>query len=181
MTAAALPGQRTVLPRPPVEVPACTSLTALAPRFCGAVLVTLHRMRLLGHDPVVAETLRTDARQRYLFGFGREYDDGRGVVTHSQNADETWHAFGLAVDVISQSKGWNAPEQFWRDLESSAEAEGLVSGRDWDGDDATKNRFIDSPHIQWGKPMRRSPSPRAARLFALGGYQAVWREVGAAA
>jgi hypothetical protein len=137
-------------------------------------------MRTWGHDPIVAETLRTDARQQYLFGFGRDYDDGRGVVTHSRTADETWHAFGLAVDVISASKAWDASEQFWSDLEVAAELEGLVSGRDWDGDDATTEGFIDSPHIQWGKPMRRSPSPRAARLFALGGYQAVWREVGAA-
>jgi hypothetical protein len=169
------------IPRPPAEIPACTNTLTLAPRFREAVFRALQRMRQLGHDPVIAETLRTNERQQYLFGFGRDYDDGRGVVTHSRNADETWHAFGLAVDVISQSRGWGAPEEFWRDLEAGAKAQGLVSGRDWDGDAATKEEFIDSPHIQWGKPMRRSPSPRAARLFAQGGYQAVWREVGAAA
>jgi hypothetical protein len=165
----------------PHEIPASRDLSRLAPRFLGAVLCVLNRMRALGHDPIIAETLRTEDRQRYLFGFGREYDDGRGIVTHSRNADETWHAFGLAVDIVSESTGWEAPAQFWLDLEAAAEAEGLISGRDWDGDDVTTEHFLDSPHIQWGKPMRRSPSPRAARLFALGGLEAVWREVGAAA
>lgn len=169
------------LPRPPIEVPVCSDYSRLAPKFCDAVLRVLERMRAKGWDAIVYETLRTDARQRFLYGFGRIYDDGRGVVTHSQSADETWHFFGLAVDIISKSMRWDAPAEFWRDLEEAAEAEGLVSGRDWDGDDATTQSFVDGPHIQWGKPMRRSPSPRAARLFSIGGYEAVWREVGAAA
>jgi hypothetical protein len=136
-------------------------------------------MQANGHDPVVWETLRTHERQHYLYGFGRDYDDGRGIVTHSRSADETWHGFGLAADVISASKRWDAPDDFWRALERAAEAEGLVCGGDWDGDDLTTERFSDRPHVQWGRPMRRSPSPRAARLFAAGGYPAVWRDVGA--
>lgn len=169
----------TKLPAPPKEVPVNDDLSGLAPKFRAKVERVLDRMRAKGHDPIVFETHRTEARQRFIHGFGRAYDDGRGIVTHSQNADETWHAFWLAVDIISKSKLWDAPAQFWIDLERIAEDEGLVSGRDWDGDDATRQGFVDGPHIQWGKPMRRSPSPRAARLLALGGYSAVWKEVGA--
>jgi peptidoglycan L-alanyl-D-glutamate endopeptidase CwlK len=130
-------------------------------------------MKANGHDAVVFESRRTSERQRYLYGFGRQYDDGRGVVTHSRDADETWHFFGLAVDIISASKGWDAPAQFWVDLGRFAVAEGLSWGGNWAS-------FKDLPHIQWGVPMRQSPSPRAARLFAEGGLERVWEEVHAA-
>lgn len=168
------------LPLPPREVPRCFDVTRLAPKFADKVSDLIVLMEGAGHDPLVYETERTDERQQFLYGFGRHYDDGRGVVTYSEDADETWHGFGLACDIISRSKLWTAPLQFWKDLERFAELLGLRSGRDWDTDDSTKERFVDSPHVQWGSPMRRSPSPRAARLREQGGLMAVWREVQAA-
>lgn len=173
------PAVRT-LPLPPAEVLGCRDLALLAPRFRLAVDRTLHAMQRAGFDPVVCETLRTHERQAYLYGFGRTYDDGRGIVTFSQDADETWHGFGLAADIISRSALWDAPAKFWRALEVAAEGEGLTSGADWDRRDETRSRFKDLPHIQWGPPMRRSPSPRAAKLRDEGGLIAVWREVDAA-
>jgi hypothetical protein len=173
----------TKLPAPPREIPVVKSLDGLAPKFRDAVQRLLAAMTEMGFDPIVSESTRSNDRQQYLYGFGRDYDDvrdPRGVVTHSHDADETWHHYGLAVDIISKSKQWGAPETFWRDLEVCAEAEGLTSGRDWDRNDKTREKFVDGPHVQWGPPMRRSPSPRAARLFAAGGYHAVWAEVGAA-
>jgi hypothetical protein len=167
------------LPAPPAEVPVCRDVTGLAPKFRAAVGRVLFAMHQRGFSPKIAETLRTDARQRYLFGFGRTYDDDRGVVTHSHNADETWHAFGLAADIVCAVNAWDAPAAFWSALMECAEAEGLTSGSDWDRDPATKEHFVDEPHVQWGPPMRRSPSPRAARLMAIGGYEAVWKEVAA--
>ena len=167
------------LPKPPKEVPVQRDTMPLAPKFRVAVEVLLHRMEQLGYDPYVFEAMRTQERQRFLYGFGREYDDGRGKVTHSQDADETWHGFGLAVDIISKSKRWGAEPEFWVTLECEAEELGLRSGRDWDIDNSTRERFVDSPHIQWGPPMRRSPSVRAARLRDQGGLHKVWEEVGA--
>lgn len=167
------------LPAPPPEVPECRDTTRLAPKFRDKLYRVLDRMARRGFDPIVAETGRTHERQAYLFGFGREYDDGRGIVTHSEDEDETWHGFWLAGDVISQKHRWNAPAAFWIALREEAEAEGLTSGADWDRDPSTPEHFVDAPHVQWGPPMRRSPSPRAARLRAEGGLEAVWREVGA--
>ena len=118
------------------------------------------------------ETLRTDPRQQWLFGFGRRYSDGRGIVTNSEDADETWHGFGLAVDIVHARRYWLAPEEFWASLGSAARRHGLVWGGDWPS-------FPDRPHLQWGGRMRRSPSPRAARLRESGGLPAVWAEVGA--
>lgn len=161
------------LPPPPRAVPVCRDLAVLAPRFRVAVVRMLERMTARGLDPVVSETLRTSERQRFLYGFGRDYDDGRGVVTHSRDADETWHHYGLAVDIISARLAWDAPKSFWDALGAAARAEGLAWGGDWVS-------FRDLPHVQWGSPMRQSPSPRAPRLVAEGGLPAVWREVGAA-
>lgn len=160
------------LPPPPPEIPRITALDALAPRFRAAIEAVLDRLRVSTYDPIVAESIRTHERQAFLYGFGRGYDDGRGVVTNSRDADETWHHFGLAVDVWSRSRLWNAPAEFWAMLGKEAKAQGLAWGGDW-------SRFPDRPHVQWGPPMRRSPSPRAARLLAEGGVEAVWREVGA--
>jgi peptidoglycan LD-endopeptidase CwlK len=160
----------TRLPLPPIAIRVNSSLEPLAPKFRANVEELLNRMREKGHDPMVVESLRTDARQKFLYGFGRDYDDGRGVVTHSQDADESWHGFGLAVDIISRSKQWDAPPRFWADLGALAAALGLSWGGAW-------HSFKDKPHVQHGPPMRQSPSPRAARLFAEGGYEAVWREV----
>lgn len=152
---------------PPPEIPVVTSLDGLAPKFRAKVSLLLEIP-----DRLVSESLRSNARQQYLYGFGRAYDDGRGIVTHSQDGDETWHHFGLAVDIVSALHGWDAPDAFWTQLGRDARDLGLSWGGDWHG-------FKDLPHVQSGPPMRQSPSPRAARLFADGGYEAVWREVGA--
>lgn len=161
------------LPPPPPEIPVNRDITVLAPKFQAKVSLVLAGMIGLGFNPFVFETLRTNQRQNFLYGFGRQYDDGRGVVTHSMDADESWHHYGLAVDIISKTEGWDAPMKFWKKLGEVTRANGLHWGGDWVS-------FRDLPHVQWGEPMRQSPSPRAARLLAQGGFQAVWKEVGAA-
>jgi hypothetical protein len=141
----------------------------LAPRFRAALYRALEQHRRAGHDSVIFETIRTNERQRWLYGFNRDYDDGRGQVTGARTADLSWHIYGLAADVISRSKGWDASAAFWRDLGSAARDEGLAWGGDW--------LRKDLPHIQWGKPMRDTPSVRAVKLRRQGGNPAVWREV----
>jgi hypothetical protein len=164
----------------PAEVRPVRDLAVLAPKFRAALERVLATVRGLGHKPVVVETLRTGERQRYIYGFGRTYDDGRGIVTHSADWDETWHGYGLAADVVCGDSFWAASDEFWAALGRACARERLTWGGDWNGDgDSRDERFLDRPHIQWGPPMRRSPSPRAARLVADGGPPAVWREVGA--
>lgn len=169
------------LPAPPAEVPVERSMLGLAPQFRAAIERVLDRMRADGHDPLVFETLRTDERQAFIYGFGRTWDDGRGVVTHSESAADTWHGYGLAVDIVCNRTYWNASRQFWLSLGVAVRSEGLVWGADWNGNGRTDDeRFVDRPHVQWGNGMRRSPSSNAQRLMASGGYQAVWHAVGAA-
>ena len=171
----------TRLPAPPAEVPVQRSLDGLAPKFRAAVERVVAQMEADGHDPWVFETLRTEARQSFLHGFGRDYDDGRGIVTHSDSAADTWHGYGLAVDIISKSKRWGASRQFWLSLGAACADEGLTWGADWNRNGRSDDeRFVDRPHIQWGNGMRRSPSSRAVTLQQQGGNEAVWAAVGAA-
>jgi hypothetical protein len=160
------------LPNPPAEPPAIKSLECLAPKFRAKVAAMLAQFSAIGFDPVIAESCRTDDRQAWLFGFGREWDDGRGVVTNASTGGHSWHKYGLAVDVISLKRGWDAPYAFWQTLGDCANAQELVWGGDW-------QRFQDRPHVQFGAPMRQAPSSRAAELLAQGGLSDVWREVGA--
>lgn len=159
---------RAGLPAPPPEVPCDTSIGGLAPRFLAAVMRVLQAVP----EAVIVETCRTEARQAYLYGFGRFYDDGRGVVTRAESARSGWHFYGLAVDVVHRTLRWDAPPAWWRRVGDAARKEGLAWGGDWP-------QFPDSPHIQWGAPMRRSPSDEARALYAQGGKAAVWRAVGA--
>lgn len=171
------------LPRPPAEVPVQNSLDGLAPKFRLAVLDVLAYMRTLGHEPVVFETLRTEERQAFLYGFGREYADASrpNPVTNSESAVDTWHFYGLAVDIICARTRWGASAAFWQALGAACLNFGLVWGADWNSNGRTDDeRFVDRPHVQWGNGMRRSPSSRAVTLQATGGNAAVWAAVGAA-
>ena len=113
--------------------------------------------------------MRTAERQAWLYGFGRDYDDDRGVVTDAPSAENGWHFFGLAADIISKAHDWDSP-LFFAALAATAPKHRLTSGSVW--------RKPDRPHVQWGlcKP---SPSDEARTLYAEGGNPAVWAAVGA--
>ena len=150
----------------PPEPKPITSLDGLAPKFRAAV----ERVLAANDQRVISESLRTIERQAWLYGFGREWDDGRGIVTHASGTTG-WHPYGLAVDIIHRKKGWDAPMDFWEALGADAEREGLVWGGRW--------KMRDLPHVQFGAPMRTTPSAQAAHLAADGGLVALWRAVGA--
>lgn len=155
----------------PPEPPRIATLEPLAPAVRRAVLLVQADVeRETGARPRVYETLRTDMRQAFLHGFGRTYDDGRGKVTQVKSAHTGWHFYGCAADLIHPTRAWNAPEDWWLVLGEAAIRHGLGWGGDWP--------MRDLPHVQWGR-CRISPSPRAAELFAQGGYPAVWAAVGA--
>jgi hypothetical protein len=161
------------LPPPPAEPPVMTSLDCLAPKFRARLVIMLSDLRARGFDPIVAESCRSDERQSWLFGMGRDYDDGRGIVTNASTGLYSWHHFGLAVDLTSKAHGDEAPARFWDAIGDACATHGLSWGGAWP-------RFADRPHVQHGAPMRQSPSSRAAELLATGGLVAVWHAVGAA-
>lgn len=150
----------------PAEPPRIHSLDDCAPQFAAAV----EQVLLAVPNAVVFESLRTDERQAWLYGFGRDYDDGRGLVTHAETAENGWHFFGLAVDIIHQRKEWDAGDAWFTSLGEAYEAHGLTWGGRW--------KMRDLPHGQHGK-CRTTPSDEARSLYRSGGNEAVWDAVGA--
>jgi hypothetical protein len=151
---------------PPTEVLCDRSTAMLAPKFCASVEAVLADMG----DAKIAESNRTFARQSFLFGFGRDYDDGRGVVTNAASNLTSWHGFGLACDIIHATLEWDAGTKWFRLLGDIAKGHGLKWGGEW--------HHPDLPHVEWGR-CKDSPSDEARRLYSEGGVKAVWRAVGA--
>lgn len=154
------------LPLPPPEVPCVRSLDGLAPKFRTALCRVLAQLP----DAIVAETVRTPERQAYLYGFGRTYDDDRGQVTAASSQLYSWHGYGLAADIWRQGVLWQATPTWFRTMGEVAKAHGLAWGGDWTRQDL--------PHVQWGA-CKDAPSYIARGLYASGGVEAVWKEVGA--
>jgi hypothetical protein len=144
------------------------NLSELAPAFRAAVEAALAECHARGLDAFVFEARRTNERQAWLYQQGRTR--GGVIVTQAQSSLYSWHGYGLAVDVISRSKEWDAPESWWDAVAAIFERHGCTAGRRW--------KSPDSPHMQFGK-CRVSPSDRARELYRLYGLPAVWREVGA--
>lgn len=156
------------LPLPPTEPARVSSLAGCMPEFAAAVGKVTAGMRDRGFSVMVFESLRTDERQTWLYGFGREYDDGRGPVTKAPTAVNGWHRYGLACDIVeADNSPWVAPQAFWQSLGELAEANGLTWGGRW--------KVVDLPHIQWGK-CPASPTAQDIALLRAAGPTAVWRK-----
>lgn len=157
----------------PPEPARIATLDGIAPAVAAAARRTLVDMAANGKPAVLAETLRTAARQAWLYGFGRLYDDGRGIVTNVDDPFTGWHPLGLAVDFWSATDEWHPGSDFWQLLYTVGARYGLRAGihiRPGGGD---------APHMQW-QGCRVSPTWRSRALYKVGGLPAVWRAVGAA-
>jgi peptidoglycan L-alanyl-D-glutamate endopeptidase CwlK len=136
-----------------------------------AVLAIVKAMADAGHNAKVFETLRTPERQAFLYGFGRQYDDGRGTVSKVQDSRKGWHHYGLAVDIVQNDNSpWDAPQAFWQTLGKCAEKHGLTWGGRW--------KFLDLPHSQWGR-CPTSPTAADMALAQAEGIEAVQAKYGA--
>jgi peptidoglycan LD-endopeptidase CwlK len=172
-----------------------SDLDELAPKFHLAVVQAIEACERAGFDAVVHEALRSDELQELYYRRGRPPTrDYPHPVTNARSALYSWHGYGLAVDVISRSRGWfhplkvvnPTPENLAAERHRAAE-EGARWFRevaaifkahecDWGGDWRPRS---DPPHFQWGR-LKPSPSDRARKLYADGGMDAVWRAVSAA-
>jgi hypothetical protein len=138
------------------------SLGYLAPAFREQIVVLLQMMEARGHDPVVFETLRLPALQQVYFEEG---------ASRQRDVLKSMHAYGLAADIISQSKGWNYSQQWKDDLREICATLGITCGGLW-------KSIVDWPHVQWGGIPGAVPQ-RLIDLFNTAGLSAVWVSVGA--
>lgn len=157
----------------PPEPPRSTDLALLAPQMGEAISRLFAKLEQEGYPPLLYEGYRSPERQAWLWGFGRVYDDGRGVVTRVQTPFDGWHFYGLAVDVIHRHMGFAAPG-FYEAVGRFAPDCGLKGWRSW-----LPGSFLrgDRPHVQWGR-CRATPKD-AHDMYLAAGRTGVWSAVGA--
>lgn len=141
----------------------------LAPQFRATVLAVVRELRAQGYDAIIHETYRTHETALVYYARGRTQIPPAETCTNAPDETWSWHGYKLACDIISEAKGWDAPETFCRALRDTAVRHGLASGYDW--------KRQDKPHVQPGN-VRVTPSEHARELLASGGIAAVWAAVG---
>ncbi len=143
----------------------------LAPLFRQSVLGALVDCRLHGFDAYVFEAHRTQELQTLYWNRGRTVIPPIHTVTNVRDAQYGWHFFGLAVDVISQSKHWDESPAWFAAVAAIFKKHGCAWGGDW--------KSKDTPHMQWGL-CRPTPSDLSREAYRTGGNPAVWKLVRAA-
>lgn len=147
-------------------------LELLAPKFREAVKAAIAECNTAGYQAMVYEGYRTQELQAIYYARGRTVIPPTRTVTNAPTNLTSWHGYGLAVDVVHQTKYWEPAEgeEWFRKVSEVFKKHGCKWGGDW-------NR-PDTPHFQWGK-CKASPSDKARELIASGGVIAVWKAVGA--
>jgi hypothetical protein len=145
-------------------------LATLAPKFRAAVEEAIGGCARDGLDAIVYEAYRSPELQAAYYARGRTEIPPTHTVTNAKSNLYSWHGYGLAVDVISKSKGWSESEDWFAKVAEHFRAAGCRWGGEW--------KMKDLPHFQWAlcKP---SPSDRARELIAMGGMETVWEAVSA--
>jgi peptidoglycan L-alanyl-D-glutamate endopeptidase CwlK len=147
-------------------------LSLLAPKFREAVEAALEDCKKAGFDAFVFEAYRSNELQELYYQRGRTVIPPNHTVTNAKTNLYSWHGYGLAVDVVSESKLWDPPggEQWFAKIAEIFKAHACSWGGDW-----TKP---DTPHFQWGR-CKPSPSELARLIMSQDGREAVWDAVGA--
>ncbi len=143
-------------------------VTELAPLFRDAVERALGQCALHGLDAYVYEAYRTPELQAEYFSRGRTKRPPFTTVTNAPSNLQSWHGYGLAVDVISRAKQWSAGHEWFQRVAEIFKANQCKWGGDW--------KQADLPHFQWHL-CRASPSAEARSMIIEQGAAAVWRAV----
>lgn len=146
-------------------------LTLLAPRFREAVAQGILACKAKGYPVKVNEAYRSQARQAWLYAQGRTRPGKK--VTKAPTSLTSWHGYGLAVDVIHETKAYwpygkseDAKNEKWfAEIAAIFKQCGCSWGGDWTDPD--------TPHMQWGN-CPASPSDAARALMRDKGVIAVW-------
>lgn len=111
-----------------------SDLAMLEPVTRAAVLAIIADAKLLGHDMVVFETFRSQARQQQL------YDEGTTQLEHVGT-----HGYGIAADIVKVGpEPWAGDFTFLGPL---AKKHGMIWGGDW-GEPDKPHGFRDLDHVQ---------------------------------
>jgi peptidoglycan LD-endopeptidase CwlK len=158
---------------PPFEAAKVTNdLRYLAPKFAVAVERAIAECNAPGRDlqAKVQETYRSSALQALYYERGRTVKPPERTVTNAKSSLYSWHGYGLAVDVIHRTRGWDVGEGWFREIAEIFKQHECKWGGDWTS--------ADLPHFQWAR-CKASPSALARELMRTHGVESVWKAVGA--
>ena len=119
---------------------ASRSLDDLHPRVAELARGLIQSAATAGIELLVTSTLRTFEEQAELFAQGRTRP---GKIVTNAKPGESWHNFGLALDVVPLIAGkavWDSPR--WKEIG----AMGKTIGLGWGGDFKS---FKDLPHFEF--------------------------------
>jgi hypothetical protein len=149
-----------------------SDVALLAPAFARAVSAAIAECNDGANQlgAMIYETYRSNELQAVYYQRGRSVRPPHAPVTNAQSNMYSWHGYGLAVDVIHQTKQWDVPPDWFEAVAAIFKKHGCKWGGDW--------KARDLPHFQWAL-CKASPSDRARELMRTGGVLAVWEAVGA--
>lgn len=110
----------------------------LKPLVARKAQAIIDEMILLGHPVRIVEGYRSLERQTELYNQGRETP---GAIVTNAKAGESFHNYGVAVDIIFRKEGYNAPKALWETLGTIGEKHGFSWGGRW-------KSFTDLPHFE---------------------------------
>jgi len=151
-----------------IITPTAPKIAALHPKVVDALSETLTECKARGLAVAMHMGLRTPEQQDALYAQGRTVG---GVIVTKAKAWDSWHNYGLAVDVVfKDSKGnWTWSESNdWDELGTVGKMFGFEWGGDW-------TAFPDRPHFQ----MRgKIPNIKTAKSIVMqSGIDSVWQLV----
>lgn len=143
-------------------------LNLLAPGFRKAVEAALAECNQKKLNAIVFEGYRSQELQALYYARGRTVVPPHHPVTNARTNLNSWHGYGLAVDIVEKTHFWSPPEghEWFRRVADIFKKHGCKWGGDWTSPDP--------PHMQWGH-CRPSPSDEVRRLLQEEGIGAVWR------
>jgi peptidoglycan L-alanyl-D-glutamate endopeptidase CwlK len=120
-------------------------LGKLAPLFAARVRAAIEECNAPENDlrAMVYEAYRSQALQAMYYKRGRTVIPPQRPVTNAPTNMQSWHGYGLAVDVVHREKFWSPPggEQWFRDVAKIFKKHDCSWGGDW--------THADPPHFQW--------------------------------
>lgn len=118
----------------------CRDINKLNPKAKLACQYLLKACEQAGLKVIVTETLRTTARQQYLYAQGRTRPGS--IVTNCDGVTtKSIHQYGDAFDVCQNIKGKEYEDAVIAKIGALGQKIGLEWGGSWKG-------FVDSPHFQ---------------------------------
>jgi peptidoglycan L-alanyl-D-glutamate endopeptidase CwlK len=112
------------------------NLHGLHPRVQREAVKVMRDMEAIGLPVKIMEGYRSIERQNELYAQGRTK---AGLIVTNAKGGQSFHNYGVAVDMCFKDGGYNVPSHYWLLLGKAYKKHGFEWGGDWE-------TFQDRPH-----------------------------------